>query len=232
VFISESYAYGALQQNRNLYLYLLLAIDLALLIAYPLCSLGFLPDKQLLVGENLSYGEWFQFFKFSGLIIGLFCLAYSRHSRVLFSWALIFSLLLIDDFFELHEAGGNWLTTKINSLELLPVYFSKSYGELLVLGVGGLVLVTPILLCHWRGSEDEPNLIISQDILLLMLALAFFAAGVDFVHEFFERRTLMRGLFTLLEEGGEMIVLSSTVWYISWVVKQRFASKNEALIFN
>jgi hypothetical protein len=127
------------------------------------------------------------------------------------SWAAVFAFVLIDDAAQIHERMGTWIGHRYS----LPVTFGlrpDDVGELLFAGIVGTTMLTMILLTSWRGGEQLWR--VSRDMLCLFLVFAFLGVLVDTLHAiaYLQRSAFERSLL-ILEDGGEMIIMSGITVY-------------------
>ncbi len=86
-------------------------------------------------------------------------------------------------------------------------------GELLFAGGVGGVTVLLIGLGYWRGGPDAR--IVTRDISILILLLAGLGVGVDVIHVIsYYKAPLLAQFLLILEDGGEMLVVSATAAYV------------------
>ncbi len=121
---------------------------------------------------------------------------------------LIFTVALLDDSLQLHEGVGHALADALN-LETIAGRMSPHIGELIVWMIFGVFLATAALAGFVRSpQEDRGNgLLLTGAFAVLVL----FAVVADLVHVVVKYYFKFRGgdfLFTVIEDGGEQIVLS------------------------
>ncbi|HEY5761556.1 MAG TPA: hypothetical protein VIU34_37300 [Steroidobacter sp.] len=125
---------------------------------------------------------------------------------------IVFTFLLLDDAFQMHEHFGKWLAAQYS----LPVAFGlrpDDIGELLFAAFVGGVTLLLIGIGYWRGGPDAR--IVTRDISILILVLAGLGVGVDVIHVITYFKAPMLAQFLLIvEDGGEMIVVSATAAYV------------------
>ena len=227
--IYKSQVFSYLKNSNSRWLYLLLGIDITLLILHVASVFGYV-GLSFSVARSFGYGELFQYAKFTLLALTLGYMARHWRSNLLACWSAVFFFLLIDDSLEIHEQGGIALTQAIGSLPGIGPEMLVNMAEAAVLcSIGGL-LILPVLYFHFRRNKQSITRLISQDILLLMIAMAFFSVVIDFVHSFAPPKTWLRGAFTLLEEGGEMMILSLTAWYTIHTAKTHSIIRKQPLV--
>lgn len=185
---------------------MLLAADFVFISLTLLYGLGVVTDQRFLITHDLSYGEIFQYLK-EFFIVSLFLvLAWRKKLLVYFAWALLFIYLLFDDVMSVHE---DWGLLLVGYFDLKPLYNlrAQDFGELIVSMISGSLLLTFLAITYFVSpSKDKKN---SQMICLLIAMLVFFGIFIDMVHSALS----LRGL-GLIEDGGEMMVMSIILSYI------------------
>jgi hypothetical protein len=166
------------------------------------------------IAEDRGYAEMFQYVKFLGICLALGRLFVRTHLRVLIGWIAVFAFLLLDDAGRIHEHFGLAFAvwTRLPDIGALR---ARDIGEFIYALLAGL-LVVPLVAFGWlRGAP--PARAISADLAVLLIALGGCGVGADLVHRMLSA-TFMDVLTGLLEDGGEMIVLSVTCAYVTqWV---------------
>ncbi|MBF2088549.1 MAG: hypothetical protein IGR80_09835 [Synechococcales cyanobacterium K44_A2020_017] len=205
---------------KNIYLEpllsLLLLTDLGFIVAHVIASLLPVPNDMFFLDRDRSYPEMFQYIKFFWIAIVLLYLGLKQGKSYL-AWSSFFTFLLLDDYFGLHETGGGMIASQLGFtrwLALRPV----DYGEMVYAASAALLFFVIIALTYKRGSAEFKRF--SQRILWLMAIFVFFAVGVDMVHVMTTSfpqpliSFLLENTLAIVEDGGEMMVLSLIVYYI------------------
>lgn len=183
-------------------------VFIGLHIVYMQTSL--LPSSRWSIEQDLGFPEMFQYGKFIGICLALSHLFLKTHWRVLLGWIAVFALLLFDDAGQIHERFGFTLATRLQLRDFGPVRGSD-IGELIYLLLIGL-LVVGILAFGWlRGGQLARA--ISADLAVLLVALGACGVGGDLLHQVLSA-TFMNEITGVLEDGGEMLVLSLTCAYV------------------
>jgi hypothetical protein len=155
--------------------------------------------------------EQFQYIKQIWLCASLGVLALLTRGRTFFIWGLFFGFLLLDDVFSIHERLGLRIGAELG----LPGIFGlrpDDFGELMVAGMVGAAQITFVLYVMRAGSDAARRL--SADLLCLVVALALFGVFFDTLHTItYFRAPSIAPVFALIEDGGEMIVVSAITAY-------------------
>jgi len=134
-------------------------------------------------------------------------------------WAIVFAFLLLDDAFQIHERFGKWLSQEYS----LPVAFGlrpDDIGELLFAAAIGVVTMLLIGVGFWWGDVDAR--LVSRDMALLVILLAGLGVGMDLLHVIaYFKAPLLAQFLLIVEDGGEMLVVSAMVAYMVNVLNHR-----------
>jgi hypothetical protein len=124
------------------------------------------------------------------------------------AWAALFGYLMVDDAFEIHERAGDAIARHLEASGAWGVVDQQVAEALTSAVMGGLALVV-IGLLHARS--DAPTRRASWRLLRLIALLAVLGVAVDVLHEQFEPGAWHTTL-GVVEEGGEMAVMTAAVW--------------------
>jgi len=155
--------------------------------------------------------ELYQYIKFIWLL-GCLGLAFLQSRlKVYLAWIVLFAALLLDDAAQLHETVGGMLAQTFGFRPAFGLR-AKDFGELVFAAAMGCFAVLLVAVTFWRGNQTSRH--ISSDLLCLLCALAFFGVFFDALHTiaFFKAPGLVAAL-TLIEDGGEMLVVSAITAY-------------------
>ena len=165
---------------------------------------------------DLGYAEFYQYMKEYWIVILLLIIAYKRKKLIYFSWSLIFLYVLLDDSLKLHERIG---VTISELLEFQPLFGlrAQDFGELSVSILFGTVLFSFLALLYFKSKVEAKK--ISNNLLVLFFSLVFFGVLIDMIGMIFHGegslfRHLLNHLIIIIEDGGEMFVMSVIVWYL------------------
>lgn len=193
----------------------LLTADLVLIvlhILHELRSMGLLGDQQLLrnplllLSQDRGYGELWGYAKALAVTAVFIVLAWKRRAPIFGALAFTFAVIVLDDSLMLHEVYGYRLAAAL-ALEPRFGLEAQDFGELLVWSGLGVLVAAALLYGFWRS--DRQSRALAAIFLGLLAALVLFAVGVDMLH--IALSDAFRGahrLWPLIEEGGELVVLS------------------------
>lgn len=203
---------GLLATARTV-LFLLVAADLAFIVLHVLyIETSLLRGRPFSLEADNGSPEAYQYVKQFWVALCMVALFRRTRSLVYVGWALVFAFLLMDDAFQFHERFGKWLSTQY----ALPVAFGlrpDDIGELLFAGVIGATTVLLIGFGFWRG--DASARVVTRAMALLVVVLAGLGVGVDILHVItYFKAPLLAQFLLILEDGGEMLVVSLIAAYV------------------
>jgi len=194
-------------------LWLFLLVDIALLglhLAHTL--LGTPGGAAFDLGVDRSYSEMIMYVKFGWISVLAGLLARTRRAPVFAALGFVSLALLLEDSLILHERIGWLLGERVS--DALPAVdglgiLSVQIGELIWLGAVGVVLLIVFVVTYSRARPEDRRDALS--IAVFFGVLAFFAVVVDTVHSLFAFGSVGDIVFTVLEDGGEMLALTPAV---------------------
>lgn len=194
-------------------LWLFLLVDIVLLGLHLSATLIGAPGGvHFDLGVDRAYSEMLMYLKFGWITVLCALLARRRRAPVFVAVALGSLVLLVEDALILHERIGWILNDRV--LQSLPGLagrgiLSVQIGELLWLGAIGVVILLVFVLSYRRADARDRRDAVS--IALFFGVLAIFAVVVDTVHSLFALGSVGDIVFTVLEDGGEMLALTPAV---------------------
>ncbi|MFZ1399805.1 MAG: hypothetical protein WAS33_23065 [Candidatus Promineifilaceae bacterium] len=167
----------------------------------------FLINSIFSMSEEGQLPDLFQYVKELAIVAILVFIAL-QGKRMYAIWAAIFGYILLDDIAEIHERIGYIFEDK------MPQIASMDPAE--VAQTGFLVLVSGILfgvalLMIWRNRDKQRQACLHLTILLAIAA--FFGVGVDMLQGLIMNRFGISGIVKIVEDGGEMLIISVILWY-------------------
>lgn len=208
-----------LKSTSKKLLYLFLVTDIVFIILhllhayfinvyFPLYS-DTLSNLDFSLEQDRGYGEIFQYIKEYWIAILLGILARQRRSILYLGWSLLFVYLLFDDALSIHETLGHIIADKL-SLSAAFNLRARDFGELLVSAFFGLFFLI-LIGTVYRFSESTSRKA-SKYLIKMLLALAFCGIAVDMAH--MAIKSIPSFLLVILEDGGEMVVMSLIAWFV------------------
>jgi hypothetical protein len=197
--------------EKDKLLVLLLITDLVFILLHILNVYTSLLDSSLyLLSRDRGYAEFFQYTKELWIAVMFLLLGIKKKRGIYFVFSLIFTYLLFDDSFEFHENFGNLIAENFQLQSWLGLR-AVDFGELLVTTVFGLLFLAALILFFLISDP------ITSRIALYMLAmfglLALFGVVGDMVEVIGRNRDISR-ILVILEEGGEMLIMSVMTWFV------------------
>ncbi len=161
--------------------------------------------------RDRGFPELFQYVKIS-LIVILLLLVLKKSKEIGYGvWALLFVYLLFDDALGIHESLGGYIATNLAFAPAIGLR-AKDFGELAVSVIAATVFLSSFAMFYLRGSDAFKE--VSKHLLMLLMALAFFGVFVDMLHVAIKMGWKIRFLLGVVEDGGEMIVVTIIAWYV------------------
>lgn len=194
-------------------LVLLVAVDLIFILVHAMHAWSpWMNGAHFSLESESGMAAQYQYIKQVWLSACLCLALLQTRNTAFFGWALIFAFLLLDDLLMIHERLGGMLAGVLG----FPAMFGlrpKDLGEVAAAALIGCVAVTLVLVAYRRGGEQSRQL--SADLMCLLVALAVFGVFFDVLHTiaYFKAPALAQ-LFSLIEDGGEMLVVSVITAYV------------------
>jgi hypothetical protein len=191
---------------------LLISADLGFTLLHLIdVETGWLRAARISLEADGGPAEIFQYVKEFWAVLCMAAAFVWTRRAVFVIWAMVFLFLLVDDSMQLHENAGTWL----GQVYSLPAPFGlrpKDVGELLFAAMICVAIIAGVGLTAWRGTAQCRR--VSQDlgVLIVMLGLAGIVLDVVHVIAYFRGSPLAQVL-VVLEDGGEMIVMSAISAY-------------------
>lgn len=198
-------------RSASLFLVLLLCGDLAFVVLHFINALiPTLKMSMLSLEMDRGYPEMYQYLKYLWIIIILIFASLKNASLSYFSWASVFTYLLLDDSLRIHERAGSYIAANLSLVPILGLRL-QDYGELAVSAAAGIILFLPLVWAYRSGSRMYKK--IFQDFALLMFILIFFGVVVDMAHVAIQLGFKVNFVLGTIEDGGEMLSVSFILWY-------------------
>lgn len=200
---------------------LLLAVDFAFILTNVLAALA--QNAHLIervprwmkITEDLEPPEDFNYLKWLVIVLALSWMALRERWLAPMLWAVVFTMILADDSFQLHERLGDLATTWLRIPDNALLY-GRDLGELLVFGTMGVVALTIFAFLFTR--RDAPTRQMNWRYLLIVIGIGFFGVVIDGLHSVLAHLsgadlfgTMTRQALGMIEDGGEMVVGSLAV---------------------
>lgn len=185
--------------------------------------LGFIDRVPTLlhIEHHMSLGSFWIYFKFLSCAALLWASA-NRSGQPLFrSLAVIFFILAIEDALELHERIGPYIIEIFNVQPYFGIAVTNWDDPI---AFGGLGLICLALAIHGYRRSSARARQIGWNFLKLIVLLACFGVLADFVSALLlglegSMRRFIHIVMSLVEDGGEMIVVSLITVYAIYVLR-------------
>ncbi len=200
-----------LKDNSTRLLCLFLATDLLFIIIHLFYSYGdFISNSAFSLAQERGYAEIFQYIKEYWIALLLGVLAVKQRSVLYLGWSLLFFYLLLDDSLTIHETLGENASIRLGLQPMFNLQ-AKDFGEVLVSVCVGLFFLV-FLGIAYRFAKRIPRET-SKYLIIMLFVLAAFGIAVDVVHSML-RFTFLEPLLAMLEDAGEMIVMSVIAGFV------------------
>jgi hypothetical protein len=192
------------------------------LVALVACDLGFVllhianklvpwSDARFDLTYERGHPEAFQHLKEAGVSMLLFVLAWRARVALHAAWALLFLYLLLDDALQVHERVGGRIALRAGFVSAMRLR-AQDFGELAVsLAVGSLFFA--LIASLYRRAPGSARAA-THGLAVLLAALVFFGIVIDLAHI----AVPIVG-FSMVEDGGEMLVMSALLAYALHLVR-------------
>lgn len=184
-------------------------IDFLMVALHIAATVGEWSNPALMLHVDQSWAEIYQYAKASGIALTAFWMFWRHSSVVMAVWGGLFTYIVVDDALSIHESYGRHLTRLLSFTAALGLR-AQDFGELAVLVCVGGVFVAMFAVAYALGSAWSRA--VSQDLLLLLVVLAFFGVVIDMLHIVANTHGI-RG-FTIIEDGGELVTMSLMAAYM------------------
>ncbi|XCN75107.1 MAG: hypothetical protein Q3M24_10355 [Candidatus Electrothrix aestuarii] len=210
--IPPQYTIKILKKRLLLFLMLLFLADFVFIALHSIEALTSLIENDLYsLYKDGGYSEIYQYIKWFWIIILISYLSITNKSIHYGSWVLIFTYILFDDAFEIHENLGRNITEYLTFLQPLGLRI-QDIGELVISSFAGIILLFFIAFSYMHGNERFRK--ISRDMFVLLSVSAFMSIFFDIAHSSIHIGRITTGIFGVAEDGGEMFSASLMLYYI------------------
>lgn len=207
---------GKIEFNFILFLFLLLSADFIFMVMHVYYKLTHdMGCSIFCLTTDRGYAEFFQYLKYSWIIILLVYIILRTKSPKYLSWILLFAFFLFNDAFQLHHLFGSAISRNFTFDPPLDLR-KGDVGEFIYFIISGLVLMGIVFWTYLRGDVNYRKH--SIDIGFFVMLVFFFGAVVDIIHVAFSLHGVGLSFF---EEAGEMLIMSLVLWYVYMIAVSR-----------
>ena len=206
---------GHFERTDNKILLLLILADFGFILAYILLGLGYLKSPNWDIAMDRGYSEIYQYIKEIWIVILFIIYGVRTLTLIYFSWSLLYLYIFLDDCYEFHEIFGERIAETLGfhpSIGLRAVDF----GEMSIYILVGAAFILILVFSYYKSCKEGKK--ISNNLFLLLALLTFFGFFIDMIHVIIEstlvNTTISLLYFNILEDGGEMVAISLTVWFL------------------
>ena len=169
-----------------------------------------LPENLYSLSQDRGYAEFFQYTKQLWAAVLFLVIALKQRRLLYFMFSLLFTYFLFDDSFEFHEQMGALLA---DTLHLQPFFGLRAVdmGELLVSVLFGGLFFAGIGITYLMSSP--PRRRVANQLILMVVIMAAFGILLDMGEIIIQDRGVSE-VVKIMEEGGEMLVMSLITWFV------------------
>ena len=209
---------GKIEFNFTIFLFLLISADFIFMVMHFFYKLTHDMECSLFcLTTNRSYAEFFQYLKYSWIMILLGYIILRTKTPQYLSWILLFAFFLFNDAFQLHQFFGSAFSRSFSFDPPLDLR-RGDIGAFIYFILCGLALMGLVFWTYLRGDQNYRKH--SIDIGVFVLLIFFFGAVVDIIHVAFSLHGVGLSFF---EEAGEMVIMSLVLWYVYMLAVTRGA---------
>lgn len=177
-------------------------------------------DDGFKIHKDGGYAELFEYIKLSCAALGLGWLAWRERQVIYGIGALLLSFLLFDNALTWHEQVGVWGSEVLDSIGVVHVLAEEIVQAVFWIVIGGL-----FVLAGWRASRrsDGKARYYARQIAWGIAGLALFGIVFDVIHSaivMVQQSRIINGVFAVIEDGGELVVLSWICAVVITAVRQ------------
>lgn len=196
--------------GATVFLAILLAVDIVFVALHFGRLFGIVNGEQFSVEADGGYAELYQYVKILAFAILLTTVSARTKDLGYAIFALLSIYLFLDDALRIHEISGVHVTSLIGIEPALGLR-AQDFGEIIVTAMAAAVFLPAIAFFFLRGNDEFRRA--CRHIVLLLVALVFFGVVVDTLHVGIDLGWKVGFLLGVVEDGGEMVVISMLAWY-------------------
>jgi hypothetical protein len=125
-------------------------------------------------------------------------------------WQTLFVYIFLDDSLRIHERGGKVIAQHFFIVPIAGLR-AQDFGELIVSAFFGLLMLSLLSIGYYYASSRFRS--ISRQLVGLVSLLVSIGVIFDIVHPMLDP-SYQNIVFEVLEEGGEMLMISVMAWYV------------------
>ncbi len=172
------------------------------------CHTCLISEPMLILATDGGYSELFQYIKMFWVFLLMGYIAIRFRAWLYGFWSVLFAYLLIDDSTRIHETvGGHFIGSRLPQWGILNSIDAYDLGQVVFAGLIGVVLFSVLLIFYYFSNEFVRKT--SRYLFYLLCVFVFFAVGIDVLGVLLN----VKGA-SILEETGELVVMSTVLWYV------------------
>jgi len=201
----------AIKKDLDKFLVLLILADLVFIFLHIFHTYtSLLPSSLFSIGRDRGYAEVFQYIKEFWIVILLILLAIRKADFLYLSWSLLFFYILLDDSLMIHEKLGSLIVSWFGLHSGFGLR-AQDFGELIVYFSFGFILFVLTAVAYYMSESADRRI---SKYLFGMLALFVFCGVIVDMVNVIVTHTMVSPLLGMIEDGGEMLVISVITWFV------------------
>ncbi len=185
-------------------------------------KVGWLENPAFSLAHDQGYSEVFQYVKEFAIGFCFALLLWKTRQPVYLVLSALFCFFLLDDSLTLHELAGEYLAAAWG-LGALPPLRARDVGEVLFAGGVGAVALGLGVATYRRSDEAARR--VARYTAGAVVVLAGLGVGVDLLHQALQTVWGLSFFLLVVEDGGELAVMSVITAGAVAVVSGRRASR-------
>lgn len=172
---------------------------------------GALLNDVFALDKDRGYSEIFQYMQELAIVLILGLMYWRRKFFIYLSWNIFFLLLLLDDFFQFHEALGQ-IGSSLIAIPSFGGIRRQDISEIIAIAIISIFLLGFILFGYLKGSKLLRAF--THRLIALLGLLIFSGVVIDLIHFVFAGSPFWFNFLTIIEDGGEMYAMSLIMAYV------------------
>jgi len=216
-----------IKNRSSLLLYLFIATDILFIIVHIIHESNQVPALAYAyysIEEDKGYAELFQYIKEYWIALLLSFLAVQKRSFLYLGWSLLFFYVLLDDAVQIHEKLGIVISSQLGLVDKFHLR-AVDFGEILVSVLVGLFFLIFLTFAYRFGDSTSRKS--SKSLMMMLFALALFGIIADMAHMILVSSSFFEPLLGLVEDGGEMLVMSVIAWFVLLLSERSYKNVNQ-----
>ncbi len=180
-------------------------------------KLGY-PNYRWSITMDYSYPEYFQYLKEFLAALLLLMVARKTRNAHFYVWVFLVAYLFSDDAFRIHENAGHFVEYR-TSWDSLWGLRDQDYGEFASALIAGTVFMISLAIVFKKGTAFFKKPSVALLVIILLLAFCGIILDMLTIIALDHRGPRFEIMMAILEDGGEMFVISILVAYSYFLLR-------------